>query len=193
MILSFPDEATIYCFLFSTKYEYHVLADATSKLLRLHWLLTDRSPSTICHYTWLWKLQYYSDCSQCYISWTNETHWEWLSLYSSSSLEQHSPASILYLPTSDQLIDIFTKPLPSSRFTKLLSKLMLVSTFPSWFWGRVLQYICMLVWNWTMIRCILGCTYLHAFHLFTTQKKKKRIKVVCDGKMRKHLDFSYEI
>ncbi|KAL0536936.1 hypothetical protein IC582_025901 [Cucumis melo] len=114
----------------STESEYCALADATSELLWLRWLLTDmgapQTSPTILHCDNRSAIQIAHD--DVFHERTkhieNDCHF----------VRHHLQSNTLHLQpisTTDQPADIFTKALHSPRFTQLIHKLKVVSTLPS--------------------------------------------------------------
>uniref|UniRef100_A0A2N9GFN4 Integrase catalytic domain-containing protein n=1 Tax=Fagus sylvatica TaxID=28930 RepID=A0A2N9GFN4_FAGSY len=114
----------------STEAEYRALADTTAKLLWLRWLLQDLgidcSTTVPIHYDNRSAIQiahndvFHERTKHIEI----DCHFVRHHLLQ-GSLQLHSVSS------QDQLADIFTKPMPPSRFRDLISKLKLVSLYPT--------------------------------------------------------------
>uniref|UniRef100_A0A2N9IB75 Reverse transcriptase Ty1/copia-type domain-containing protein n=1 Tax=Fagus sylvatica TaxID=28930 RepID=A0A2N9IB75_FAGSY len=114
----------------STEAEYRALADTTAELLWLRWLLQDlgidcstaipihcdnRSAIQIAHN------DVFHECTKHIEIDCHFVHHHLLQ----GTLQLHSVSS------QDQLADIFTKPMPLGRFRDLISKLKLVSVYPT--------------------------------------------------------------
>ncbi|KAL4035954.1 hypothetical protein IC575_004668 [Cucumis melo] len=114
----------------STESEYRALADATSELLWLRWLLTDmgapQTSPTILHC---------DNCSAIQIAHNDVFHERTKHIENDCHfVRHHLQSNTLHLQpisTTDQPADIFTKALHSPHFTQLIHKLKVVSTLPS--------------------------------------------------------------
>uniref|UniRef100_A0A2N9IB76 Integrase catalytic domain-containing protein n=1 Tax=Fagus sylvatica TaxID=28930 RepID=A0A2N9IB76_FAGSY len=113
----------------STEAEYRALADTTSELLALRWLLEDmgltHSSPTVIHC---------DNRSAIQIAHNDVFHERTKHIEIDCHLVcHHLPAGILHLlpvSSSDQTADIFTKTFPSGRFRDLVSKLKMASVRP---------------------------------------------------------------
>ncbi|KAL4028792.1 hypothetical protein IC575_012003 [Cucumis melo] len=114
----------------STESEYRALADATSELIWLRWLLTDmgapQTSPTILHC---------DNYSAIQIAHNDVFHERTKHIENDCHfVRHHLQSNTLHLQpisTTDQPADIFTKALHSPRFTQLIHKLKVVSTLPS--------------------------------------------------------------
>ncbi|KAL0539908.1 hypothetical protein IC582_024129 [Cucumis melo] len=114
----------------STESEYRALADATSELIWLRWLLTDmgapQTSPTILHC---------DNHSAIQIAHNDVFHERTKHIENDCHfVRHHLQSNTLHLQpisTTDQPADIFTKALHSPRFTQLIHKLKVVSTLPS--------------------------------------------------------------
>ncbi|KAA0048606.1 putative mitochondrial protein [Cucumis melo var. makuwa] len=113
----------------STESEYRALADATAKLLWLHWLLVDmglpqQGPTLLhCDNHSAIKIAHNDVFHERIKHIENDCHFIHHHLLSNNLLLQ--PVS-----TTEQPAYIFTKNLPSTRFNQLLTKLKLTATLP---------------------------------------------------------------
>ncbi|KAL4023389.1 hypothetical protein IC575_017141 [Cucumis melo] len=114
----------------NTESEYRALADATSELLWLRWLLTDIGPPQSAPI-----VLHCDNRSAIQIAHNDVFHERTKHIENDCHfVRHHLQNNTLYLQpisTTDQPADIFTKALHSPRFTKLTHKLKVVSTLPS--------------------------------------------------------------
>ena len=120
----------------STEAEFRTLADTTSELLALRWLLEDMgltysSPTVIhCENHSVIQIAHndvFHECTKhieidCYI------------------VCHHLSVGLLPVSSSDQTADIFTKTFPPGRFRDLVSKFKKASVKPPWVCGGMLAY-----------------------------------------------------
>jgi hypothetical protein len=113
----------------STGVEYRTLADTTSELLALHWLLEDmgltHSSPTVIHC---------DNCSAIQIAHNDVFHERTKHIEIDCHLVRHHLSAgilcLLPISSSDQNVDIFTKTFPPGRFRDLVSKLKMASVRP---------------------------------------------------------------
>ena len=113
----------------STEAEYHALADTTSELLWLRWLLQDLGVSTSSA-----TPIYYDNRSAIQIARNDVFHERTKHIEINCHLVRHhllqGSLQLISISSHDQLADIFTKSHPTGRFRDLVSKLQLVSHPP---------------------------------------------------------------
>ena len=114
----------------STEAEYRALADTTSELLWLRWLLQDLSVSTSSV-----TPIYYDNKSAIQIARNYVFHERTKHIEIDYHLVRHhlfqGSLQLISVSSHDQLANIFTKSHPTGRFCDLVSKLQLVSHLPS--------------------------------------------------------------
>uniref|UniRef100_A0A2N9ETD3 Reverse transcriptase Ty1/copia-type domain-containing protein n=1 Tax=Fagus sylvatica TaxID=28930 RepID=A0A2N9ETD3_FAGSY len=113
----------------NTEAEYRALADTTSELLWLRWLLQDLSVSTSSA-----TPIYCDNWNAIQIARNDIFHKRTKHIEIDYHLVRHhllqSSLQLIYVSSHDQLADIFTKSHPTGRFRDLVSKLQLVSHPP---------------------------------------------------------------
>jgi hypothetical protein len=113
----------------NTEAEYRALADTTSELLWLRWLLQDLSVSTSSA-----TPIYCDNWNAIQIARNDIFHKRTKHIEIDYHLVRHhllqGSLQLIYVSSHDQLADIFTKSHPTGRFRDLVSKLQLVSHPP---------------------------------------------------------------
>ena len=113
----------------STEAEYHALADTTSKLLWLRWLLTDLGVSTSSA-----TPLYCDNQSVIHIAHNDVFHERTKHIEINCHFIQyhlvHGALKLFFVSSKNQLADIFTKSLPRGRTHDLVDNLKLVSHPP---------------------------------------------------------------
>ena len=122
--------------------EYRSLAETTSKLLWLRWLLKDLSVSTSS------TTPLYCDNQSAIHIAHNDVFHEWtkhieIDCHFIRHHLIHGALKLFSVSSKDQLVDIFTKLHPKGRFCDLVDNLKLVS-HPPWVWGGLLT--CIMLW-----------------------------------------------
>ena len=126
----------------SIEAEYCALADTTSELLWLRWLLKDLGVST-------------SSATPLYCDNQNAIHIAHNNIFHERTKHieidyhfihyhlVHGALKLISVSSKDQLADIFTKSHPKERLRTLVDNLKLVS-YPPWVWGGLLM--CIVLW-----------------------------------------------
>ena len=123
----------------STEAEYRALANTTSELLWLRWLLKDLGVSTSFA-----TLLYCDNQSAIYIAHNDVFHERTkhieIDCHFICCHLIHGALKLFFVSSKDQLVDIFTKSLPKECTHDLIDNLKLVS-HPPWVWRGLLTYI----------------------------------------------------
>ena len=128
-LISWRSKKQTFVACFSTEAEYRALADTTSKLLWLRWLLKDLGVSTSSNTPF-----YYDNQSTIHIAHNDVFHERTkhieIDCYFIRYHLAHSALKLFSVSSKDQLADIFTKSLPKGCTRDLVDNLKLVSHPP---------------------------------------------------------------
>ena len=136
--------------------EYHALADTTSELIWLWWLLKDLGVSTssatplYCNNQSAIHIAHndvFHEQSAIHIAYNDifheQTKYIEIDCHFIRYYPIHSALKLISVTSKDQLANIFTKSHPKGRLRTLVDNLKLVS-HPPWVWGGLLM--CIVLW-----------------------------------------------
>ena len=127
----------------STEAEYHTIANITSKLIWLWWLLKDLDVSTF-----IATPLYCDNQSAIHITHNHVFHerikYIEIDCHFIHYHLVHGALKLISVSSKDQLADIFTKSHPKGRLRNLVDNLKLVS-HPPWVWRGLLT--CIVLWS----------------------------------------------
>ena len=145
----------------STETKYRALANTTSKLLWLWWLLKDLGVSTSSA-----TPLYCNNQSAIHIAHNDifheQTKYIEINCYFIRYHLVYGVLKLILVSSKDQLADIFTKSHPKGCLFTLVDNLKLVS-HPPWVWGGLLT--CIVLWVLGPTRLLVLHSYLYCIHM----------------------------